>query len=108
VDDNINIGQLTVAQKAAKYRQWAERPNVHVGLHYGEVVDRYGLVSLMIVLGGELKHKCLRGYLTNFSSRHARYTGTGKALAEELPPMYFAKAASAPCTHAPNGSRRPS
>jgi hypothetical protein len=57
VDDDINIGQLTVAQKATKYRQWAQRPNVHVGLHYVDVFRRYGLVSLMMVLPGELKHK---------------------------------------------------
>lgn len=57
VDDDINIGQLTVAQKANKYRQWAQRPNVHVGLHYVDVFRQYGLASLMMVLPGELKHK---------------------------------------------------
>lgn len=57
VDDAINIGQLTVAQKATKYRQWAQRPNVHVGLHYIDVFRRYGLASLLMVLPGELKHK---------------------------------------------------
>jgi hypothetical protein len=57
VEEDINISQLSVAQKAVKYRQWAQRPNVHIGLHYVEVLRRYGLVSLVMVLPGELKHK---------------------------------------------------
>ncbi|KAI0550499.1 hypothetical protein F4679DRAFT_572871 [Xylaria curta] len=40
-----------------KYIQWANRPNVHIGLHYRDVFHRYGLVSLLMVLSGELKHK---------------------------------------------------
>lgn len=56
VNGDINIDQPTVAQKATKYRQWAQRPNVHVGLHYIDVFRRYGLPSLM-VLPGESKHR---------------------------------------------------
>lgn len=57
VDDDVNVGQHTVAQKAHKYRQWSARPNVHIGLHYIDVYRRYGLVSLLMVLPGEMKHK---------------------------------------------------
>ncbi|KAH6613526.1 hypothetical protein F5144DRAFT_654050 [Chaetomium tenue] len=70
VDDDINIGQLTVAQKASKYRQWAQRPNVHVGLHYVDVFRRYGLVSLMMVLPGELKHKLWKNIVLTMNHRN--------------------------------------
>ena len=56
VADDINVGKLSVAQKAVKYRQWACRPNVHIGLHYVDILRRYGLVSLLMVLPCELKH----------------------------------------------------
>ncbi|EAQ82920.1 hypothetical protein CHGG_10738 [Chaetomium globosum CBS 148.51] len=70
VDDDINIGQLTVAQKASKYRQWAQRPNVHVGLHYVDVFRQYGLVSLMMVLPGELKHKLWKNIVLTMNHRN--------------------------------------
>lgn len=56
-DDVIDIGQLGSSQKAVKYHQWGSRPNVHSGLHYSEVAQRFGLPSLAMVLPGELKHK---------------------------------------------------
>lgn len=55
--EDINLGQLTSAQKAVKYNQWAARENVHAGLHYYEDLVRYGLPSLQMVLPGETKHK---------------------------------------------------
>lgn len=55
--EDITLGQLTSAQKAVKYNQWAARPNVHAGLHYYEDLVRYGLPSLQMVLPGEMKHK---------------------------------------------------
>ncbi|KAI0483356.1 hypothetical protein GGR56DRAFT_663844 [Xylariaceae sp. FL0804] len=45
------------AGKSDKYRRWASRPNVHIGLHYHDAVRRYGLVGLLMVLSGEKKHK---------------------------------------------------
>ncbi|KAJ8132205.1 hypothetical protein O1611_g1419 [Lasiodiplodia mahajangana] len=57
VEGDINVGHLSASQKAEKYTQWANRPNVHIGLHYRDVFHRYGLVSLLMVLSGELKHK---------------------------------------------------
>lgn len=57
VAEDINLGHLTAAQKAAKYHQWGARPNVHAGLHYIDDLGRYGLPSLQMVLPGEVKHK---------------------------------------------------
>ena len=48
--------ELTTA-KSTKYKLWMSRPNVHIGLHYGDVADEYGLVSVVMVLVFELKHK---------------------------------------------------
>lgn len=57
VADDINVGRLSTAQKAIKYGQWAGRPNVHVGLHYVDDLEQYGLPSLQMVNPGEMKHK---------------------------------------------------
>lgn len=57
VAEDITLGQLSVAQKSVKYRQWAARPNVHAGLHYYEDLLRFSLPSLQMVLPGESKHK---------------------------------------------------
>ncbi|KAI1494442.1 hypothetical protein F5X96DRAFT_560289 [Biscogniauxia mediterranea] len=69
VEDDINVGQLSVSQKAVKYRQWAARPNVHIGLHYRDVFRRYGLVSLLMVLSGELKHKLWKNTVSQTNHR---------------------------------------
>ena len=57
MEDDINVAQLSKAQKAVKYEQWARRPNVHIGLHYPTIYCRYDLVALLMVLGCEFKHK---------------------------------------------------
>lgn len=43
--------------KSAKYKLWISRPNVHIGLHYGDAMDEFGLVSIMMVMVFEAKHK---------------------------------------------------
>lgn len=48
--------ELTTA-KSSKYKLWMSRPNVHIGLHYGDVADEYGLVSVTMVIVFEMKHK---------------------------------------------------
>jgi hypothetical protein len=52
----VELIELTTA-KASKYKLWMSRPNVHIGLHYGDVIDEYGLVSIAMVIVFELKHK---------------------------------------------------
>ncbi|RYC62816.1 hypothetical protein CHU98_g3384 [Xylaria longipes] len=69
VEGDINVGHLSTSQKAVKYRQWASRPNVHVGLHYRDVFHRYGLVSLLMVLSGEMKHKQWKSIVTQTNHR---------------------------------------
>lgn len=48
--------ELTTA-KAAKYKLWMSRPNVHTVLYYGDVAEEYGLVCTLMVTVFELKHK---------------------------------------------------
>lgn len=43
--------------KSAKYKLWISRPNVHIGLHYPEVMEEYALASIVMVLDFEAKHK---------------------------------------------------
>ena len=47
----------TASKKKKQYMQNKAVPNVHIGHHYGDVLDRYGLVSLLTVFAGEQKHK---------------------------------------------------
>ena len=54
--DDPTVQEMTT-RKATQYRQWLARPNVHIGLHYVDVMQEYGLPSLMMVLAGEMKHK---------------------------------------------------
>ncbi|KAL7624010.1 hypothetical protein AAE478_001475 [Parahypoxylon ruwenzoriense] len=53
--------------KSTKYHLWVSRPNVHLGLHYADVMEEYGLASLPMVLIFELKHKLWKRvvYTTN-------------------------------------------
>ncbi|KAI0599024.1 hypothetical protein F4775DRAFT_591811 [Biscogniauxia sp. FL1348] len=61
--------EMTTA-KSSKYKLWMSRPNVHIGLHYGDVMDEYGLVSVNMVIVFELKHKLWKKivYSTNHRS----------------------------------------
>lgn len=58
------------AKKAKEYRQDQQRPNVHVGIHYEEVMKEYALPSNCNVLIGEDKHRWFKKivYNTNFSN----------------------------------------
>ncbi|RYC54491.1 hypothetical protein CHU98_g11716 [Xylaria longipes] len=69
VEGDINVDHLSASQKSEKYTQWANRPNVHVGLHYRDVFNRYGLVSLLMVLSAELKHKQWKTVVTQTNHR---------------------------------------
>ncbi|KAI1102952.1 hypothetical protein F4804DRAFT_247491 [Jackrogersella minutella] len=62
----IQSVELTTA-KSTKYHLWMSRPNVHMGLHYANVVDEYGLASVPMVLAFEMKHKLWKRvvYTTN-------------------------------------------
>ena len=44
-------------RKKDQYTQFKSVPNVHIGHHYVDVLNRYGLVSLLMVFAGEQKHK---------------------------------------------------
>ena len=44
-------------KQETQYMMDSKRPNVHVGLHYKEMMDEYGLPSNMNVLIGEDKHR---------------------------------------------------
>ena len=58
VDSNATEDPTMVATKKKKqYSQYKAVPNVHIGHHYVDVLDRYGLVSLLTVFAGEQKHK---------------------------------------------------
>ena len=48
---------VVATRKKKQYSQYKELQNVHVGHHYVNVLDRYGLVSLLTVFAGEQKHK---------------------------------------------------
>ena len=52
---------LVASKKKKQYLQYKALPNVHVGHHYVDVLDRYGLVSLLTVFAGEQKHKLVLG-----------------------------------------------
>ena len=52
-DPSTNI----TSKKERDYQQFKTVPNVHVGHHYNDVMERYGLVSLLMVFAGEQKHK---------------------------------------------------
>jgi hypothetical protein len=56
-DNSLGLQDATNTQKAKRYQQWIARPNIHSGLHYKALQDEYGLVSLLMVLTGEQKHK---------------------------------------------------
>ncbi|KAI1811386.1 hypothetical protein GGS20DRAFT_588590 [Poronia punctata] len=58
--------EMTTA-KSTKYKLWMSRPNVHIGLHYQEVLEEYGLPSLPNVIVFEIKHKLWKKmvYTTN-------------------------------------------
>lgn len=58
------------AQKAREYRQDKQRPNVHIGVYYEEIMNEYGLPSNCNVLIGEDKHRWFKKivYNTNFSN----------------------------------------
>lgn len=53
----IDIDRRSTSQNSVKYGLWASRRSVHVGLHYFETVRRYGLVSILTALEGEMTHK---------------------------------------------------
>ena len=58
VDSNATEDTTVAAtRKKRQYAQYKAVPNVHVGHHYMDVMDRYGLVSLLTVFAGEQKHK---------------------------------------------------
>lgn len=56
--------------KAEAFRSDQNRPNVHIGIHYADVLKEYGLVSNCNVLIGEDKHKWFKQiiYESNFSN----------------------------------------
>lgn len=58
------------AKLAKEYRQDKQRPNVHIGIHYKELMTEYGLPSNCNVLIGEDKHRWFKKivYNTNFSN----------------------------------------
>jgi hypothetical protein len=43
--------------RAIQYNKDAKKPNVHIGLHYGQVAEEYGLPANINVLIGEDKHR---------------------------------------------------
>ena len=56
-DSNASEDATAVVGKKKQYVQYKAVPNVHIGHHYMDVVDHYGLVSLLTVFAGEQKHK---------------------------------------------------
>ena len=54
---NEQQDQESTTLRAVKYEQWSARPNVHFGLHYPDVLEEYGYVSMMSVMSGEAKHR---------------------------------------------------
>lgn len=56
-------------KQEAQYISDLQRPNVHTGLHYQDVLEEYGLPSNINVLIGEDKHRWFKliVYLTNHS-----------------------------------------
>ena len=44
-------------KKAKSYRAFLSRPNVHAGLHYGDVIEDYATLNNCTVWTGEDKHK---------------------------------------------------
>ncbi|KAI1822978.1 hypothetical protein F4861DRAFT_540483 [Xylaria intraflava] len=58
--------EITTA-KSTKYKLWMSRPNVHIGLHYRDVLEEYCLPSLPMVIVFEIKHKLWKKmvYTTN-------------------------------------------
>lgn len=58
---NLTTKQLEAVAMEKKretlFRNMAKRPNVHVGLHYKDIMDEFGLPFLVNVLIGEDKHR---------------------------------------------------
>ena len=48
---------VAATKKKRQYMQYKTVPNVHIGHHYVDVLNRYGLPSLLMVFAGEQKHK---------------------------------------------------
>ena len=47
----------SLKEKQQQHMKNVNRPNVHVGLHYAQIMEEYGLPSLCNVLIGEDKHR---------------------------------------------------
>ena len=46
-----------ISKKAAAYRNFMSRPNVHVGLHFDEVASEYATPNNVVTFSGEDKHR---------------------------------------------------
>jgi transposase-like protein len=54
---NLAEESQQLKDKQQQHLNNTHRPNIHIGLHYSEMMDQYGLPSLYNVLIGEDKHR---------------------------------------------------